>query len=167
MTDENNNFEDNPVVDETVEAEITNKDLLDALNKLPENLAKALFCYNVKCDCKDNKDDTEQPSSSMTDDDLYKVRETLVGKIQTAEFNYLDAIEYLKQFLIINDCYSANDIVLVIGLDKKDDLVLTIKLRPFAYIGKCIQLFYDCFGEPNAFISSNHHMRIIMEYKLS
>ena len=167
-----NNNED-PVTDPTDEviddAEVTNKDLLDALNNLPSALAKAIFCFSkVDCSCEDTQE--QDPDSevvpSLTDEDYLKIKNNTIDKVTTAKLDYEDAIDYLKQVLILNNCYSQYDVKLYIGVDRKNDLMLTVKLRPFPYVGKCIQFFYDAFGEPEAFICSNHHMRIILEYKL-
>lgn len=172
MTNDNTN-ENTTVENENNQNEVTNKDLLDALNNLPEALAKAIFCFSRQsCTC-DNEQQSDEggennnnQSSDLTNEELLQIKNNTIDKVSTARFDYEDAINYIKQVLILNDCYSQYDVKLAIGIDRKNDLMLTVKLRPFAYIGKCIQFFYDAFGEPEAFICSNHHMRVILEYKL-
>ena len=171
QTVENNEEPTTDVVEHT-EQEVTNKDLLEALNNLPEALARAIFCFSrPNCSCNDNTSDDETTPTTpnqdeLTDEELLTVKNNTIDKVTTARLDYEDAINYLKQVLILNNCYSEYDVKLYIGMDRKNDLMLTVKLRPFTYVGKCIQFFYDAFGEPEAFICSNHHMRMIMEYKL-
>lgn len=165
------NNEDPTTIVEAEEQEVTNKDLLEALNNLPEALARAIFCYSrPNCHCDDEPtDDTPSQTPTqddLTDEELLQIKNNTIDKVTTARLDYEDAINYLKQVLILNNCYSEYDVKLYIGMDRKNDLMLTVKLRPFTYVGKCIQFFYDAFGEPEAFICSNHHMRMIMEYKL-
>ena len=163
-----NNEQENQTQTQDEEQEITNKDLLDALNGLPQAFAKAMFCFSkFDCDCSDETStDPTESETGLTDEDLLLIKRNTIEKVTTAKLDYEDAIDYLKQVLILNNCYSQYDVKLHIGVDRKNDLMLTVKLRPFTYVGKCIQFFYDTFGEPEAFICSNHHMRIILEYKL-
>ena len=74
--------------------EVTNKDLLDALNNLPEALARAIFCFSrPNCSCNDEHSDGEDPSTTptqgdLTDDELLKDKNNTIDKVTTARLGY-------------------------------------------------------------------------------
>ena len=108
QTVENNEEQTTDVVEPT-EQEVTNKDLLEALNNLPEALARAIFCFSrPNCSCNDDTSDDETTPTTpnqdeLTDEELLTVKNNTIDKVTTARLDYEDAINYLKQVLILNN----------------------------------------------------------------